>query len=113
MVCELKLRTRSDNRQKANLLFLLLSNIFVLTVLLLSDIRKWMKKRISVTIDESTYRRLTKFVSSKKPRVSQSSIVDESICEYLKFNQEEPENGSEEKVRSKKEARSKKIKEVN
>lgn len=84
----------------------------MLTVLLLSDTGKWMKKRISVTIDESTYRRLTKFVSSKKPRVSQSSIVDESISEYLKFTQEETENGIEEKVRSKKEASSKKRKEI-
>lgn len=85
----------------------------MLTVLLLSDTRKWMKKRISVTIEELTYRRLTKFVSSKKPRVSQSSIVDESISKYLKFfNEEEPENGSKEKVRSKKEASSKKRKEI-
>ena len=69
-----------------------------------------MKKRISVTIEESTYDELAKFVSSIKPRVSQSSIVDESIIEYIKFKQEEnnerKETSSSETNR-KKEARSK------
>ena len=53
-----------------------------------------MKKRISVTIEETTYERLTKHVASTKPHVSQSAIVDQSISEYLESNKGET-NGEE------------------
>lgn len=60
-----------------------------------------MKKRISVTIEEITYSKLAKFVSSTKPSVSQSSIVDHAISEYIE-NIEGEKNGREEETRSKK-----------
>lgn len=60
-----------------------------------------MKKRISVTIEEITYDKLAKFVSSTKPSVSQSSIVDHAISEYLE-DQKGGKNGSrKEETRSK------------
>lgn len=60
-----------------------------------------MKKRISVTIEEITYDKLAKFVSSTKPSVSQSSIVDHAISEYIENNEGE-KNGREEETRNKK-----------
>ena len=59
-----------------------------------------MKKRISVTIEEITYDKLAKFVASTKPSVSQSSIVDHAISEYMENNEGE-KNGREKETRSK------------
>lgn len=66
-----------------------------------------MKKRISVTIEEATYQRLTNYSASQAPRVSQSAIVDEAICEYIENKNTGENDGSEEKTGSKKAERKK------
>lgn len=61
--------------------------------------------RISVTIKESTAKRLDTHLEIQAPRISRSSFVDEAIQKYL---QEENIETNENKTSSKKETKSRK-----
>ena len=73
-----------------------------------------MKKIISANIEKELADKLDMMSKQSFPHVSKSAIVEYALekIDVENFTQEETENGSKEKVRSKKEASSKKRKEV-
>ena len=73
-----------------------------------------MKKIISANIKKELADKLDMMSKQSFPHVSKSAIVEYALekIDVENFTQEEPENGSKEKVRSKKETSSKKRKEI-